>query len=541
MADIAGLKASLGDIPLVTDPAKVQLRSRDFYWYSPVLKRQLEGVRADLVVEPRDEAEVVRALAACHGARVPVTVRGGGTGNYGQAMPLAGGVVLDLSRLDKVREIAAGRVRAEAGAKLARIDQLCQADCGQELRFHPSTLKMGTIGGFVAGGSSGVGSITWGILRDRGNILGLRVITMEDAPRTIELRGDAIQKVNHAYGTNGVITEVEMPLAPAYPWVDLIVGFDDFMTAARFGDALARQDGLVKKLVTALAAPIAELYFRPLQGRIPAGSSVVLLMIAEPSMQAFRDFLGLWPGKILLERKASDPKRRSLPVYELSWNHTTLHALRIDPGVTYLQVLYPPPAPSRAGRAHASPVRRRGMTHLEFVRFEGEVACFGLPIVRFSSEERLDEIIRQPRGRRLPDLQSARLHAGGGRHEAGRPQPARVQARGRPAGAAQPGQDAGLGQPGARDERALLPLPFSRGLSPASAQGDRRARRRNGREPEVSHALGATRAAQPLLPPLGYFGAVNQNRFRRKAARGANPWRTLVSIYRRSHSTQYRH
>ena len=394
MADIEALKASLGDIPLVTDRAKVQLKSRDFYWYSPVLKRQLESVRADLVVEPRDEAEVIRALRACHRQRVPVTVRGGGTSNYGQAMPIKGGVVLDLSRLDKVREIALGRVRADAGARLARIDQLCQADSAQELRFHPSTLKMGTIGGFVAGGSSGVGSITWGILRDRGNILGVRVITMEARPRALELRGDAIQKVNHAYGTNGVITEVEMPLAPALPWVDLIVGFDDFMTAARFGDALARQDGLPKKLITPLAAPIAELYFRPLQERIPAGSSVVLLMIAEPWLDAFRDFLGGWPGKILLERAASDPRRKGLPIYELSWNHTTLHALRIDPVITYLQVLYPPPAHLELIEQMYRHFGDEVMIHLEFVRFEGQIACFGLPIVRFTTEERLDEIIR---------------------------------------------------------------------------------------------------------------------------------------------------
>ena len=392
--ELESLKASLGDIPLVTDRAKVQLRSRDFYWYSPVLKRQLESVCADLVAEPRDEAEVIRALRACHRQRVPVTVRGGGTGNYGQAMPLAGGVVLDLSRLDKVREIGLGRVRAEAGARLARIDQLCQADSAQELRFHPSTLKMGTIGGFVAGGSSGVGSITWGILRDRGNILGLRVITMEDEPRALELRGDAIQQVNHAYGTNGVITEVEMPLAPAYPWVDLIVGLDDLMTAARFADALARQDGLVKKLITPLAAPIAGLYFRPLQGRIPAGSTVVLLMIAEPSMEAFRDFLSGWPAKILLERAASDPKRKGLPIYELSWNHTTLHALRIDPTITYLQVLYPPPAHLELVERMYRHFGDEVMIHLEFVRFEGQIACFGLPIVRFTGEERLDEIIR---------------------------------------------------------------------------------------------------------------------------------------------------
>jgi FAD/FMN-containing dehydrogenase len=394
MTDANALVRDLGDIPTIDDPAKVLQKSRDFYWYSPVLKRQLEHVSADLVVEPRSEAEVIRVLALCHRHRVPVTVRGGGSGNYGQAMPLARGVVMDLSRLDQVKDMAPGRVRAEAGAKLARIDQACQEHSRQELRLHPSTLKMGTIGGFIAGGSSGIGSITWGLLRDRGNILGLRIVTMEARPRIIELRGDAIQKVNHAYGTNGVITEVEMPLAPAYPWVDLIIGFADFMSSVRFADALARQDGILKKLITPIAAPIAELYFRPLRSRIPDGASVVLLMIADFALEVFKDFLEAWPGEILLERAAADPKRRALPVYELSWNHTTLHALKIDPTVTYLQVLYPPPAHvERVERMHRH-YDKEVMIHLEFVRFEGQIACFGLPIVRFTTENRLDQIVR---------------------------------------------------------------------------------------------------------------------------------------------------
>lgn len=394
MADIGGLIDDLGDIPIVTDLAKLRLKSRDFYWYSPVLKRQLEHVRADLVVEPRDEDDLIRTLQRCYAHQVPVTVRGGGSGNYGQAMPLAGGVVLDLSRLDAIKEIGLGRVRAGAGAKLARIDQACQDDSRQELRFHPSTLKMGTIGGFVAGGSSGIGSITWGLLRDRGNILMTRVVTMEAEPRILELRGDAVQQVNHAYGTNGVITEVEMPLAPAYPWIDLIVGFDDFAQAVRFADALAAQDGLLKKLITPIAAPIPELYFRPLKNRIPDGKHVVLLMLAEPSIDAFRDFLKAWPAEILLERSASDPKRKGLPIYELSWNHTTLHALKIDPTITYLQVLYPPGEHvERALHMHRH-FGEEVMAHLEFVRFEGRIACFGLPVVRFTTEERLDEIIR---------------------------------------------------------------------------------------------------------------------------------------------------
>ena len=99
---------------------------------------------------------------------------------------------------------------------------------GWELRMHPSTKRTATIGGFVAGGSAGVGSITYGGLRDPGNILAARIVTMEREPRIIDLRGDAAQKINRAFGTTGLITALEMPLAPAWQWIDVIVAFDDF-------------------------------------------------------------------------------------------------------------------------------------------------------------------------------------------------------------------------------------------------------------------------------------------------------------------------
>jgi FAD/FMN-containing dehydrogenase len=79
-----GLIADLGDIPVVTDPKAVRRRSRDFFWYSPILNAQLDGKSADLVVSPRDENEVIRTAAACARHRVPITVRAGGTGNYGR-------------------------------------------------------------------------------------------------------------------------------------------------------------------------------------------------------------------------------------------------------------------------------------------------------------------------------------------------------------------------------------------------------------------------------------------------------------------------
>ncbi len=389
---IEALLADLGDVAVETQPQKVKRRSRDFYWYSPILKRQLDHVTADAVVTPKCEAEVVRIVAACHEHRVPLTVRGSGTGNYGQAMPLRGGIVLDLSALVAVKAIGHGRVRVEAGRTLADLDAATIADSRQELRLHPSTHKTGTIGGYVAGGSSGVGSITWGLLRDRGNILMTRVVTMEAEPRILELRGADIQKVNHAYGTNGIITELEMPLAPAYRWVEMLLGFPELMTAARFADALAHEDAVLKKLVSVVAAPVAHDYLFA-DRALEREESAVLIMVAEHAREGLLDLLERWPGRVVEKGFTDEVPAGRLPLFEYSWNHTTLHALKHDRTITYLQTLFPPPD-------HLAHVERMARhfgdevpIHLEFVRYRGEVACFGLQLVRYTTDARLLEII----------------------------------------------------------------------------------------------------------------------------------------------------
>ena len=86
--DIAALLSMIGDVPVTTDPAVVRKRSRDFFWYSPVLNAQLNGLSAEVVVTPRDETDVVRTAAACARLGISITPRGAGTGNYGQAVPL---------------------------------------------------------------------------------------------------------------------------------------------------------------------------------------------------------------------------------------------------------------------------------------------------------------------------------------------------------------------------------------------------------------------------------------------------------------------
>jgi FAD/FMN-containing dehydrogenase len=333
---LAAFVADLGDIVVVTDPKIVRRRSRDFFWYSPILNQQLDGKSADLIVTPRDEAEVVRVAAACARHRVPLTVRAGGTGNYGQAVPLEGGVLLDITALAATEWIRPGVIRVGAGAKMNAIDAELRPS-GWELRMHPSTKRTATIGGFVAGGSGGIGSVNYGGLREPGNILAARVVTIEEEPRIIELRGDAAQKINRAYGTTGIITALEMPLAPAWTWIDVVVAFDDFMEAVAFGYEAALADGIVKKLLAPVTWPLPS-YFGALKPHCPDGKSILIAMVAEPSLESFKSLLG-GRGTITLQMPTDDSLGQ-VPLYEYTWNHTTLQVLKSDRTVTYLQCLY---------------------------------------------------------------------------------------------------------------------------------------------------------------------------------------------------------
>jgi len=396
MTDIAALESALPGIKIETNPQIVKQKSRDFFWYSPVLKRQLDHVTADAIVTPTTESEVAATLAACFDLDIPVTTRGSGTGNYGQAMPLSRGVVLNLAELNAVKAIRIGSVVAEAGAIMADIDVATRAHSNQELRLHPSTYRTATIGGFIAGGSGGCGSINWGGLRDPGNVIRTRVLTMEANPRVLDVTGDELARVCHAYGTNGIITEVEMPLSAAYDWIDVLVGFDDVIDAARFAQNLGLQDGLLTKEIAAIGAPVPYDYFLRHQKFLRRDMSVVVTMVAPQAMSAFEAFTRRARAEIVYRSdKASDEDLKNLPpAYELAWNHTTLRGLRVDPTVTYLQTLYPHPHSLERIEAMVKLFGDEVPVHTEVTRFDGNIVSFGLPIVRFTSEERLNEIIR---------------------------------------------------------------------------------------------------------------------------------------------------
>ncbi len=185
---IEQLHAELPDLDWVTDEGRIARLSQDFNWYSPVLKRQLEGKSAAAVARPRSEDEIRALVGLCARLRIPITVRGSGTGNYGQCVPLQGGVLLDMSGYNAFLWARDGAARAQAGIRLWDLEKATH-EHGLELRCMPSTYRSATLGGLYGGGFGGIGSINYGPLGSRGNVLGLKAMTIEENPQIIELRG----------------------------------------------------------------------------------------------------------------------------------------------------------------------------------------------------------------------------------------------------------------------------------------------------------------------------------------------------------------
>ncbi len=378
------ITSELTGIETIRDASQIAKLSLDYYHFSPILESLLKDKRGDIVVRPTSEAEVLQIAQICVKHKIPLTVRGAGTGNYGQCIPLEGGVILDTSRMNQTLWIKPGLACVEPGVKMAAFDKQAR-EIGWELRMAPSTYRTASIGGFIGGGSAGMGSITYGQIRDRGNIHALKVVTMEAQPRVIELRGDEVQKVNHAYGTNGIITQLEISLAPAYSWTELIVIFDDFITAAKFGQALSDADGIVKKLVTIHAAPITS-YFTALKDYLPPDKHCAMVMIAENCLEPFQDLVREYQGKITYNQEGI----KGVNLLEFTWNHTTLLARSIDPTITYLQTFYFSLEKVEQMYKHFG---EEVMIHIEFMRVGGKAIPGGLQLVRYTTPERLQEII----------------------------------------------------------------------------------------------------------------------------------------------------
>ncbi|QNI53420.1 alternative glycolate dehydrogenase GlcD2 [Synechococcus sp. BIOS-E4-1] len=389
------LRTELAVVPglrLLTQPEELDRFSRDAYEYSPVLQQRLADCRAELVVRPDTVEAVVHVAAACRRHAVPLTLRGSGTGNYGQSVPLESGVVMVMTQLRAVRSIdqASGVAVVECGCLLKDLNREL-AGFGRQLRLMPSTWRSATIGGFIAGGSGGIGSVRWGFLRDPGHLLGLEVVTMEQEPQVLQLEACDAEALNHAYGTNGIITALRLATALRVDWQEVVVDCPDWATAVELARRCSSA-AIDLHLCTVLEAAVVELLPK---WDLPQRRSDRLLLLVAPDAVSTVQRLAAAVGADLTHLGA-EADRQGNGLRELSWNHTTLHLRQRDPDWTYLQMLLPQPEINcleTLKQAWGDDL----LWHLEGVRQQGAQRIAALPLVRWRGVEALEQLMQQCR------------------------------------------------------------------------------------------------------------------------------------------------
>jgi FAD/FMN-containing dehydrogenase len=164
--------------------------------------------------------------------RVPLVLRGAGTSNFSLIAPQDGGLIVDLRGLAGPPQVSDGAVRAPAGTLIGHMEKAARA-CGLELPVLPTTYATATIGGFLCGGHAGLGSTMHGAVWD-GIVEAVRVVTVEETPRMLTLRGPEADPLLHTFGVAGIITEVTMRAGPAHDWLETVSWFPAFTQASAF-------------------------------------------------------------------------------------------------------------------------------------------------------------------------------------------------------------------------------------------------------------------------------------------------------------------
>jgi FAD/FMN-containing dehydrogenase len=389
----AGLSSIIGDpARVLTAPAVLERLSHDFYWYSPILRPKLANKSGEVAVQAASVDEVLAVLRYAGRHEVPVTVRGAGTGNYGQCVPLEGGIVLDLSLMDKLEEITAeGVAVCQPGLRLGVLETEARKQ-GWELRMYPSTLVKASVGGFLAGGSGGIGSVTHGGLRAFDTVRAFEVATMEDPPRVVLHEGAEVHEILHAWGTNGVLTRIWFALAPAVEWVQVTAVFDTYEQAFSFTESVATDASWSKRLATVFEWPIPS-FFTPIRKVVRDGKAMALVMIAKDQADALSKAATAAGGEVTFRGAYEGPRTQPL-LSDYTWNHTTLWAMKADPAYTYLQCGFSPTECREQFRLLRERFGDEILFHIEFMKNgDGVVIPGAIPVVRFVSEERLNEMI----------------------------------------------------------------------------------------------------------------------------------------------------
>jgi hypothetical protein len=234
------LRERLGDDAVSSSSQEITRLIRDESWLSPILHREIErrtqergaGLGVQAVVRPTSEEDVIELARIAARNRTPLIIRGAGTSNFGLLAPEEGGLIIDLRGLTGDPQVSENAVRAPAGTVQGKMEKAARSR-SRELPVLTTTYSVATIGGWLCGGHAGLGSSMYGAVWDD-IVEQVRVVTVEQEPRTLTLRGEEANPLLHTFGAVGICTDVTMRTVAAQEWLEAVSFHPTFAQASAF-------------------------------------------------------------------------------------------------------------------------------------------------------------------------------------------------------------------------------------------------------------------------------------------------------------------
>lgn len=230
-----------------TDKMERLLHNHDLAPLPPLMEMGFK-MMPDAVVRPSSAEEVSKVVKLAIDERVPIVPRGGASWGYGGAMPCNGGIVMDMTTMNRMVRVDADNleVEVEAGATWERvIEEAAKKDLF--IGYYPSSKPAATIAGWINTGGIGVGTYKYGSVVS--NLRNMQVVLGDGS--VIDTGFDYVSDHSAGYnlnglmvgaeGTLGIITKVTLKAVPAPEVVKPIsVRFDDLQALFPLMHAITR-------------------------------------------------------------------------------------------------------------------------------------------------------------------------------------------------------------------------------------------------------------------------------------------------------------
>ena len=265
----------------------------------------------DVVVKAASAEEVSAILKLANELRIPVTPRGGGQGLSGGAVPVCGGIVLSLERMNRILEIDHGNLMAtvEPGVITGELHRAVEAE-GLFYPPDPASLDSCLIGGNVAEGAGGPRAVKYGTTKDY--VCGLDVVLASG--ESMQLGGklvknvagyNLIQLLVGSEGTLGVVTKIVLRLLPLpKAQIDLLVPYDSLEKAASTVSAIIAKS-IIPTTIEFMEGDTVRACERLLAKPVPfsEAEAQLLIQLTGPSREMLEDDLDQ-VGEICLDNGA---------------------------------------------------------------------------------------------------------------------------------------------------------------------------------------------------------------------------------------------